>query len=343
MAQGYSGKEFGAIVGIQDVSASAIGTAPTTSQFVSGTKVQMRLETVNDIAWDAGYQRTELNRSRNRAMRAEDIISHYGSGTWTWDFEYVVDNYVGIQNLLNLIYPETATTAVSTSGMVIPASPATGDYSHGATAGQDKVASIIIQNPNNDDDRLMHSAVLQTLNLSMSADSNGGNLMASGQFLSGYKPVILGNTFSADTSASDITTAKGLFDCTAHSIGGTNRTIKSFNITIDNPASRVGYQGSSGETDGYVRAGLINVTGEVVVKADADTFDYLADWQANTLRAIIVEATTAKELSINVPSAHFSGHAIDMAEEGSFITIPFTATTGADSGGSLLTVKFTSA
>ena len=91
MAQGYSGKEFGCILGIQDISASAIGTAPTTSQFVSGTKVQMRLETVNDIAWDAGYNRTEINRSGNRAMRSEDIINHYGSGVFTWDFEYIVD------------------------------------------------------------------------------------------------------------------------------------------------------------------------------------------------------------------------------------------------------------
>ena len=92
MAQGYSGKEFGCILGIQDISASAIGTAPTTSQFVSGTKVQMRLETVNDIAWDAGYNRTEINRSGNRAMRSEDIINHYGSGVFTWDFDLLVDN-----------------------------------------------------------------------------------------------------------------------------------------------------------------------------------------------------------------------------------------------------------
>ena len=339
MAQGYSGKEFGCILGIQDISASAIGTAPTTSQFVSGTKVQMRLETVNDIAWDAGYNRTEINRSGNRAMRSEDIINHYGSGVFTWDFEYIVDNEVGFQNLLNLIYPETASTGASTDGMVIPASPTTGDYSHGATAGADKVASIIIQNPNNDDDRLMHSAVLQHSTLSMSADTNGGNLMASGQFMSGYKPVVTGNTFSADTSASDI--ARGLFDCPTHTIGGSSRTIRSFTITIDNPANRIGYQGSGGEADGYVRAGLLNVTGEVVVKADANSFDYLADWQANTLRAIIVEASTASELSINIPSAHFSGHAIDMAEEGSFISIPFTATTGADSGGNLAVVKFT--
>ena len=343
MAKGYSGKEFGCIIGIQDVSDQAIGTAVAAdADFVANTRVQMRLDTINDFNFDGGYQRTELNRSGSRSIRSEDIINHYGSGIWTWDFEYIVDNYMGIQNLLNLIYPETASTAASTSGVVIPAAPTTTDMSHGSTA-LDCVAGIVIQNPEADEDRLMHSAVLQNLTLSMDAGTNGGNIMASGQFMSGYKPTVGANTFSADTSASDITGADNIFDCTTHTIGGSAVTVRSFSLTINNPANRVGYQGSSGETDGYIRGGLIGVTGEIVVKADSTTMDLLPAWQANTLQAIVMQAGTATQLSFSLPSCHMSGHALDMAEEGSFITIPFTCTSGADAATAVSTIKFTSA
>ena len=96
----YGGKEFSVRLGIRDQSATNIGTAVSTDGHTL-TPVVYRLNGLNDIAWDGGYQRVELDRSGTRMKRAEDIVNHYGSGVWTWDFDWTVDNEVGIQNLLN--------------------------------------------------------------------------------------------------------------------------------------------------------------------------------------------------------------------------------------------------
>ena len=69
----YGGREFNVIGGIQEISSAAIGTAPATAHFV--TKTPMRVSSLNDIAWDAGYQRSELARAGVRAFRSEDIIN----------------------------------------------------------------------------------------------------------------------------------------------------------------------------------------------------------------------------------------------------------------------------
>ena len=56
----------------------------------------------------------------------------------------------------------------------------------------------------------MHSANLQELTLSMSAGTDGGRLRASGQFMSGYKPIISNSGLSLTSAPSDY--AKGMFD-----------------------------------------------------------------------------------------------------------------------------------
>ena len=43
--------------------------------------------------------------------------------------------------------------------MGIPANPLVDDMKHGNTADKDTVAAIMIKNPDDDEDRLMHSAV----------------------------------------------------------------------------------------------------------------------------------------------------------------------------------------
>ncbi len=55
----------------------------------------------------------------------------------------------------------------------------------------------------------MHSSILQELTLSMSPETNGGLLTASGTFWSGYQPVIGAEGTSPDATAVDWT--KGFF------------------------------------------------------------------------------------------------------------------------------------
>ena len=341
MAQAYSGREFSVIVGIADnnagSSAGAIGAATQDANAVSSSKVLMRVDSpVNMFDYSAAYQRAEVARAGSRTLRAEDIINHYGSGMWTWDWNWLVDNEKGIQNLLHLMHPlhgDTITTSIVYDATISPA-----NYAHADNSDEDKCAFIILQNPLTSRDHYMHSAILQNLTLSMDATTDGGALRASGQFMSGYKPVIETNSVTADTSASDY--AKGLFDCTTSTFGGDAAVVKSFSLTIENPASRVGYRGSSGETDGYVRSGNFSITGSITMKADSlqqvneDTF-----WKANDTAAIALGDGSSIDFSL--PAVNVSNVSYDMAEEGVFQTVDFTATSGADGSGNLATIKLT--
>ena len=336
----YGGKEFSVRLGIRDQSDTGIGAVPGADAHTD-TPVVYRLNGLNDIAWEGGYQRTELDRSGTRIRRHEDIINHYGSGTWTWDFDWTVDNEVGLQNLLNLIYPENANGADHASGFIIPAAPVTTtDLSHGATGAVNATADIVIDNPVTAESRLMHSAILQTLTLSMDAGTDGGLLKATGQFMTGYKPSLQdcdSLVTNSESTASDF--AKGLFDITTHTVGGDDASVKTFSLTISNPATRVGFQGSSGEADGYSRNGMIDITGNITIKADTAAMEHIDAWQSNTLLPIVLN--DGSTFAFDIPGAVQSGHALDMANEGVFVDIPFTATSGADAGAVPLTIKAT--
>ena len=340
MARAYSGREFSAIVGIanNDTSGGKVGEATQDANHVALSKVLMRVDSpTNMFDYSAGYNRAEVARAGVRALRAEDIINHYGSGTWTWDFNWLVDNEKGIQNLLELMYPNHGGTI--TTSMTYPAAPTVNDLAHGETTETvSKLAFIILQNPLTSRDHYMHNANLQELTLSMSATADGGRIRASGQFMSGYKPLIEANTVGADTGEADY--SKGLFDCTTSTFGGDAAVVSDFSLTISNPANRVGYQGSSGETDGYVRGGAFSITGSITMKSDSlqqindDTF-----WKANTTAALVLGEGTS--IDFNLPAVNVSNISYNMADEGVFQTVDFTATSGADAGGNLAVLKFT--
>ena len=136
MARAYSGREWSAIVGIADndagSSVGAVGAVTQDANAVSSSKVLMRVHSpTNMFDYSASYQRAEVARSGSRTLRSEDIINHYGSGIWTWDFNWLVDNEKGIQNLLELMYPSHGGT-IGTS-MTYPAAPTVNDLSHGET------------------------------------------------------------------------------------------------------------------------------------------------------------------------------------------------------------------
>ena len=347
MARVYSGREWSAIVGIANndagSSVGAVGAVTQDANHVSLSKVLMRVDSpLNMFDYSASYQRAEIARSGVRSLRAEDIINHYGSGTWTWDFNWLVDNEKGIQNLLELMYPNHGGT-IGTS-MTYPAAPTVNDLSHGETAETvSKLAFIILQNPLTTRDHYMHSANLQNLTLSMDAGTDGGRLRASGQFMTGYKPIIENNSIGADTGDADY--VGSLFDCDTSTLGGDAMTVKSFSLTIDNPAQRVAYQGTAGETDGYSRGGALTITGSITMKSDSlqqindDTF-----WKLNATTAIVLKPSSpsaASTIDISIPAANISNISLDMAEEGIFQTVDFTATSGADAGGNLAVIKAT--
>lgn len=338
MANNYSGKEWQVVLAKKDQSSSAIGTS--TNAFVANSNVFFRVNAVNDFAFDAGFQTAEVQRSGRRALTDEDMISHYGSGTWTWDFEYLVENEVAIQNLLSLIYGG----ATVTTSLTIPADPAVTDLSHGAVGTTDTTAEILLLASTvadiADEDKRLHSAILTDLTLACDSGADGGRLKANGQFMSGYKPVISNSGLTGVTTASDY--EKTIFDLTTLTIGGSAVTVKSFSVSLSNPAQRVGFNGATGEADGYVQGSEFAISGTITAKYDGTTADLLDTWISGAGSSVAILLEQGANWSISIPSARLQGHNIDYASEGGmFVEIPFKATSGADGATNLAVIKCT--
>ena len=252
----YSGKQYEAYLSLQS---DALGTND-----VSGTLYKLRVPEVNDIEWSEGFQTADVERTGQRVLRPTDHIKKYKGGTFTWTFDnLIVENEALLQLLLQLVSEDD-----SPSGTVaITGNQGTVAYEQGATTGE--YACLVLSSPDADKDRLMHGAILQELTLSMSPENNGGLLTASGTFWSGYQPVIGAEGTSANATSVNYT--KGFFDCTTSQLGGDDVVMNSFELTISNPATRVGYEtvnSIDGEPCAYMRGGQISVTGSVGVKLD---------------------------------------------------------------------------
>jgi hypothetical protein len=222
----YSGKQFEAYVSLQSGNLGA--------NAVSGTLYKIRLAEVNDIDFSAGFQTADIERVGQRVMRPTDHIKVYKGGTFTWSFsDYVVESEAALQLLLTLATEDESATAT----VVATGAQGTAVYEQGLATGA--YACVVLSSPDTSHDRLMHSAILQELTLSMDPTANGGRLTASGTFWSGYQPVIGAESTAADATAVDWT--KGFFDCTTTQVGGDDVVMNNFNMTISSPATRVGW------------------------------------------------------------------------------------------------------
>ena len=319
----YSGKQYEAYISLQS---DALGTND-----VSGTLYKIRIPEVNDIDFSAGFQTADVERAGQRVLRPTDHIKIYKGGTFTWSFDnYVVENEAALQLLLQLVSEDASPEGTA---QILGNQP-TVAYEQGATTGE--YACVVLSSPDADKDRLMHSAILQELTLSMSPENNGGRLTASGTFFSGYQPVIGAEGTSPDATAVDFT--KGFFDCTTSQLGGDDVVMNNFELTISNPATRVGYEtvnSIAGEPCAYNRGGQISVTGSVSVKLDDNTAqiiteDFLVGTSAN------VSIGDGSSIDFDIPTAKYTGHTQADTDNGVFVELPFAAT--ADGSDALVTI-----
>ena len=319
----YGIKQYEAFLSLQS---DALGTPD-----VSGTLYKLRVPEVNDIDFSAGFQTADVERTGQRVLRPTDHIKIYKGGSFTWAFDnLVVENEALFQLLLQLVSEDA-----SPSGTVsILGNQGTVAYEQGATTGE--YACLVLSSPDTSHDRLMHSSILQELTLSMSPDNNGGLLTASGTFWSGYQPVIGAEGTSADATAVDYT--KGFFDCTASQLGGDDVVMNNFELTISNPATRVGYEtvnSIAGEPSSYMRGGQISVTGSLSAKLDDNTAqiiteDFLIGTSAN------VSIGDGSAIDFDIPTAKYTGHTNANTDGAVFIDLPFMGT--ADGSGALVTI-----
>ena len=319
----YGSKQYEAFLSLQT---DNLGTND-----VSGTLYKLRVPEVNDIDFSAGFQTADVERTGQRVLRPTDHIKVYKGGTFTWAFsDLIIENEALLQLLLQLVSEDD-----SPSGTVaITGNQGTVAYEQGATTGE--YACLVLSSPDADKDRLMHSSILQELTLSMDPGTNGGLLTASGTFWSGYQPVI--GTEDTSPNATSVDWTKGFFDCTTSQLGGDDVVMNNFELTISNPATRVGYEtvnSIAGEPCAYMRGGQISVTGTVGVKLDDNTAqilteDFLVGTSAN------VSFGDGAVIDFDIPTAKYTGHSHTNTDSGMFVDITFMGT--ADGSGALVTI-----
>lgn len=334
----YSNNQFLCYIGQHG---AAQGTATQNSD---GTLFRMNLETINDIDFSSGVTQEFLPRTGQKVFRETDVFTTQNGGFYTWSFDYLVDSEEILQLLLR-----SAMEVDGTTGLISVA----GDHGHSAQyvngqAAPDFSLQVTLLSPDASETRLLHSAVVSELTLSMDMGTNGGRLRASGTIYSGFRPVIGTNAVADGSTGANTAFAFGLHDCHAVEVATAQITSKAFSVTISNPATRVGFvniNSNDGEPEDYVRD-RVDVTGSINVKMDATSVAQLPFFLEGTSKSILVgdEGTaggsSATNIFFEIPQAKYTGHNVDLGSEGGvFIELPFQGTaTGTQK---LINVKLT--
>lgn len=314
----YSSKQFELYIAPQ----TTMGTANSTnSDFV-----KLDLVSVNDVDFGGGLIQERTLRSGQQVKKSTDHYVSQKGATSTLEFEWVVSHKEGLALLMKMISEDTGTPFVLAGSF----SPAV--YNHGADTGQK--ATVIVSNPNTSDDRVMHSAVLTNLDLNFDSGSEGGRCVASGTFMSGYKPTV--GTSSVAPGGTETAFVKTIYDFTTKTLGGSDVVAKSFSLSFGYPATRVGFQGANADAEQYARSGEYALSGTISVKYDQNTDQELGQFLAGSTRAIVMG--DGSTINFSVPTVVYTGYTIDLgdSEEGAFVEVPFEAT--ADAGASLFSI-----
>lgn len=314
------------------------------TQTADANLFRMNLESVNDIDFSAGITQEFLPRTGQKVFRQTDVITTQNGGSYTWSFDWLVDS----EEILQLL-TRSAMEVDGTTGLI----SMLGTHAHSAQyvynlASPDFSLQVSLVNPDASETRLLHSAVVTELTLSMDMGTNGGRLRASGTMYSGFRPTVGVNAVVDGSTNGNTAFAFGMHDCHAVEVATTQITSKSFSVTISNPCQRVGFRIANsidGEPEDYIRD-RVDVTGSINVKMDDTSVAQLPFWLAGTSKAILVgdEGTagggSATNIFFEVAQAKYTGHNVDLGSEGGvFIELPFQGTaTGSEK---LISVKLT--
>ena len=333
----YSGNQFLVYVGLNDGVNFGIET-----QEADASLHRWNLDTINDIDFSGGVIQEYINRTGQKVSRESDVFTTRNGGTYSWSFDWLVDCEQILQFLVKSAVEETATGLINITGAKAHAT----DYVVGGTCAN--ALQLCIVNPDASETRVMHSAVVTDLTLSMDAGTNGGRLRASGTLWSGFRPVVGTNAVTDGSTATNTDFNQGIFDCHATEIETNQVTIKSFSVNIAHPAARVGFavaNGNDGEPQEYIR-NRMEITGSLTAKMDDNVVGALNHWLGGSSIDILVgdegtsTGTGATKTFFQFPSVKYTGHNVDLgADDGVFIELPFTAT--ATGSGKLMYLKLT--
>jgi len=197
---------------------------------------------------------------------------------------------------------------------------------------------IGLYGPESNQDKLMTSAVLQSL--TMNFDMTDGRLMLSGTFYSGFASsngFLIGQDIASEAAlhSGTPTQIESYFDTKTLTVGGVSKdlVLTAVSFTIENNVARVG-RAADGDAENYA-FGIpsVNITGELSFLYDDNLNDaasnVLADFLAGNTGTLTLKQSTdgtvdaAGEMSI-IAEIYSTAVNYDLnADSGAIITIPF--------------------
>ena len=165
------------------------------------------------------------------------------------------------------------------------------------------------------------SCMCTSFTLNGSIDSDGGTILGTATFVTGYPPVEGSLTPDASDTAVSAQTVFNVHEFSTTTIGGSGGDLvfHGFELTIARSVTKQSFiPGAEFRPYGYSIGGY-EVTGSITGKRDANSLAAIAE---NTAKAIVLTDGT---FDIQCPTAYVDTAAIDFADTGWLQTIPFRA------------------
>lgn len=189
-------------------------------------------------------------------------------------------------------------------------------------------------------DLFFTSCMCTGLTLSGDIASNGGVVMCTATFQTGYQPTESALTFGGGggthTVISDQTTMFNMHDLTVETLNEQDLLLYSFELSIQRPVNRIGFDnGSNFKPHGYALGGY-EVTGSLTCKRDSESLEAI-DADMATPQALALSAGDV--FQIDAPKCIIDTSSISFDDDGWKQTIPFMCTYSGATSSTIVSIK----
>ena len=182
------------------------------------------------------------------------------------------------------------------------------------------------------------SCLCTGLTLTGDIASNGGVVMCTATFQTGYAPTEGALTFTGGTHTllSAQQTMFNMHDLTVETLNEQDLLLYSFELAIARPVNRIGFDnGSNFKPQGYALGGY-EVTGSLTCKRDAESLEAI-DADMATPQALALSAGDV--FQIDAPKCIIDNSAISLDDDGWKQTIPFICTYSGATSSTIVSIK----
>ena len=189
-------------------------------------------------------------------------------------------------------------------------------------------------------DMYFTSCICTGLTLSGDISSNGGVVMCTATFQTGYQPteaaLTIESTSGTNTAISDQTTMFNMHDLTVETLNEQDLLLYSFELAIARPVNRIGFDnGNNFRPMGYSLGGY-EVTGSLTCKRDSESLEAI---DADMASPMALALSAGDVYQIDAPKVYIDAAGISMDDDGWKQTIPFRCTYSGATSSTIVSIK----